>query len=140
MKRYICFFSIILFIFIPCVNTYGVTIHSLAVDKSYDGEVYSSGYCDSLWVGAADLTGWEESASGMGSKIPIGYYTIFCIKIAPGDADIMYCGTSEGYVYRSANRGATWLDTGLKVRHGIWAIDVDPANANHLFASGIGGL
>lgn len=137
MRVSLCLITILL---IPAHCYSQSTVYSLAVDRAYDGYVYTSGYCDGMWVGDADLNSWDRCNNGLSTNTPFKYYTILCTAIAPSNGNIMYCGTSKGYVYRSGDRGDNWANTGLKLRKGVRAVAIDPSDSEHLFAASSQGL
>ena len=59
------------------------------------------------------------------------------VAVAPSNVQVIYAGTADGChsgipgeLHRSTDGGATWTS----VTGGPWAIDINPANANHLVA------
>lgn len=70
------------------------------------------------------------------------------VAVAPSDPNIIYVGCGEGLqrpdlsvgdgVYKSADAGKTWVNTGLKDGQQIGGLAIDPRNPNRVFAAVLG--
>jgi photosystem II stability/assembly factor-like uncharacterized protein len=70
------------------------------------------------------------------------------VAVAPSNANVIYVGSGEGLqrpdlstgdgVYRSADGGKTWTNTGLKNAKQIGGLAIDPNNENRVFAAALG--
>ena len=105
------------------------------------------------YVGAAGGGVWK-SANGAQTWDPVfekqGTGAIGAVTIDPTDNNIVWVGTGEtnprndvSYgdgVYRSADGGDTWTNTGLKGTKYISRILVDPRNHNHVIVGALGDV
>ena len=138
MKPYL--YILALFLLIPGVCFSQSMVYSLAIDRTKDGSVYTSTYCGGMWKADEGLASWSAQNNGLNVPLPIAFHTILCAAIAPSNGSIMYCGNTEGYVYRSNNRGDTWFDTGLNLHKMIRGLAIDPTNPDHVYAASELGL
>ncbi len=70
------------------------------------------------------------------------------IVVSPSNPNVIYVGSGEGLqrpdlsvgdgIYRSADGGKTWINTGLKEGLQIGGLDIDPKNENRVFAAVLG--
>lgn len=70
------------------------------------------------------------------------------VAVAPSNPNIIYAGSGEGLqrpdlstgdgVYRSADGGKTWVNTGLGKAKQIGGLAIDPNNENRVFAAALG--
>ncbi|MGB8191008.1 MAG: hypothetical protein WCF67_03770, partial [Chitinophagaceae bacterium] len=70
------------------------------------------------------------------------------IAISPSNPNVIYVGSGEGLqrpdlsvgdgIYRSADGGKTWVNTGLKEAQQIGGMDIDPVNENRVFVAALG--
>jgi photosystem II stability/assembly factor-like uncharacterized protein len=125
---------------IPGISYSAEMVYCLTVDKSIDGAVYASTYGGGLWKADKDLFAWGAKSSGLSTPLPTKYHTILCTAIAPSNSAIMYCGNTSGRVYHSADRGNTWVNTGLNLLKVIRALAIDPFNAGHIYVASERGL
>lgn len=81
---------------------------------------------------------------------------VVAIEFAPGNPNIVYAGTGEGYfnadavrgdgVFKSTDGGLTWTKlestnrSGTNIWSYVYALRVDPANSNNVFAATWGGV
>lgn len=64
---------------------------------------------------------------------------IYCIEIAPSNANILYAGGETGGLWRTNNKGLTWTLKTKDIQHGAFgAIKVHPSNPDIVYA-GTGG-
>ncbi len=105
------------------------------------------------YVGAAGGGVWK-SANGAQTWDPVfekqGTGAIGAVTIDPTDNNIVWVGTGEANprndvsygdgVYRSADGGDTWTNTGLKGTKYISRILVDPRNHNHVIVGALGDV
>ena len=138
MKPYL--YILALFFFLPNSCFSQTMVYSLAVDTTGDGSVYTSTDCGGMWKADEEVTSWTACSGGLTTPLPLAFHTILCAAIAPSNNSIMYCGSTNGHVYRSNNGGDTWIDTGLNLRKVVRALAIDPFDANHVYAAGEPGL
>ncbi len=87
-------------------------------------------------------SGWSVVGPGLvrdNNNAPRANQTnIYCLAQCTGTPAVMYAGTEPGEVYKSTNSGQTWVSVFDDVVHpgGLRAIAVDPANPDHVIASG----
>ncbi|HWZ14644.1 MAG TPA: hypothetical protein VNW95_05340 [Mucilaginibacter sp.] len=70
------------------------------------------------------------------------------VAVAPSNPDVIYAGSGEGLqrpdlsvgngMYRSADAGKTWVNTGLKDVQQIGGIAIDPKDENKVFVAALG--
>ncbi|MEO6631020.1 MAG: hypothetical protein ABIN13_04835, partial [Mucilaginibacter sp.] len=70
------------------------------------------------------------------------------VAVAPSNPDVVYAGSGEGIqrpdlsvgdgVYKSADAGKTWVNTGLKDAQQIGGLAIDPRNENKVFVAALG--
>ncbi|HEV7621751.1 MAG TPA: hypothetical protein VGO09_08465, partial [Flavisolibacter sp.] len=70
------------------------------------------------------------------------------VVVAPSNPDIIYAGSGEGLqrpdlsvgdgIYKSADGGKTWINTGLRDAQQIGGLAIDPTNENRVFAAALG--
>ena len=61
---------------------------------------------------------------------------VYSIDIFEGNANILYCGTESGGVYKTINKGLNWTFlTANYAFKGVQAIDVHPSNSDIVFAA-----
>ncbi|MDP9046940.1 MAG: glycoside hydrolase, partial [Bacteroidota bacterium] len=70
------------------------------------------------------------------------------IAVAPSNPDVIYAGSGEGLqrpdlsvgngIYKSADAGKTWVNTGLKDAQQIGSIAIDPKDENRVFVAALG--
>lgn len=70
------------------------------------------------------------------------------VVVAPSNPDVLYVGSGEGLqrpdlsvgdgIYKSADGGKTWINTGLKEAQQIGGLAIDPANENRVFVAALG--
>jgi photosystem II stability/assembly factor-like uncharacterized protein len=96
---------------------------------------------------------WKTTNAGT-SWTPLfddqGSFSIGCVTIDPSDPNIVWVGTGENNsqrsvsygdgVYRSADGGKTWENTGLKESMHVGKITVDPTDSNVVFVAAMGSL
>lgn len=102
----------------------GATVLSLAYDPIHPEIVYAGtaggGVAKSLDGGHS----WAASYSGLGESV------VTALAVDLKDSRNVYAGTPGG-LFRSHNRGRTWLPS--RMRLPVAAIAVDPQNAGHLY-------
>ena len=61
---------------------------------------------------------------------------IYCLTIAPSDPNVLYCGSETGILFKSVNKGLSWVSVSdALARNAPTAIAVDPSSANIVYAS-----
>jgi photosystem II stability/assembly factor-like uncharacterized protein len=123
-----------------------------------------------IYAGSASGGLWKSTTEGVGAEawqlVETGFPVlgVSTIAIHPTDTMVMYIGTGEVYNYEAAGTGAayrstrgsygmgilktsdggqTWsksLDWSYNQQHGIWAIKIDPTNADILYAATTEGI
>ena len=96
---------------------------------------------------------WKTTNAGT-SWAPVfddqGSFSIGCVTVDPGNANVVWVGTGENNsqrsvsygdgVYRSADAGKTWQNTGLKESMHVGKIVVDPTDSDVVFVAAMGPL
>jgi photosystem II stability/assembly factor-like uncharacterized protein len=125
---------------------------------------------NTVYAGAASGGLWRSTSGGVGAaawqRVPTGFPELGVSSIAfePGSSSVLYIGTGEVYNYRTAgdleadrgtrgsygigilkstDGGVTWsksLDWSYNQRHGVWAIRVDPTDADVVWAATTEGV
>jgi len=125
---------------------------------------------NTLWAGSAAGGLWRSTTAGIGAeaweRVDTGHPVlgVSSIAFAPDDPGVMYLGTGEVYnhldagnqaadratrgsygigILKSTDGGATWtksLDWSYNQRQGVWAVRVDPTNANIVWAATTEGV
>jgi photosystem II stability/assembly factor-like uncharacterized protein len=94
-------------------NTGFIHRHILTImpDASERGRILASVYHDgtsgSLFVSTDGGDNWQPSSRGLGSR------DVFALYQVPDSPNVIYAGTNTG-VYRSDDRGASWVFVGLE--------------------------
>ncbi|MEO8747693.1 MAG: hypothetical protein ABI379_08575 [Rhodanobacter sp.] len=105
-----------------------------------------------FYMGAVGGGVWESEDYGNNWKnISDKYFdsnNIGAIAVAPSDANVIYVGTGEADIrntfltgegmYKSTDAGKTWTKIGLAATHTISHIEVDPHNADIVYAASMG--
>ncbi len=112
---------------------------SLALDPRNPSTLFAGGVGGLLADG-----GVAKSTDGGGSWNLTGLTDarVTAIAVDPHDAATIFAGDSDGFVYRSTDGGASWIDRNLD-GHGAGAIRslaVDPNDGFQVFAGGARGL
>lgn len=132
--------------------------------------VFEPGDPNTIWAGAAGGGLWRSTTGGVGAaawdRIDTGFPVlgVSTIAFAPGDADVIYIGTGEVYnhqmsgdlaadrrtrgsygigILKSVDGGNTWsksLDWSYNQKHGVWAVRVDPLDADVVWAATTDGI
>jgi photosystem II stability/assembly factor-like uncharacterized protein len=73
---------------------------------------------------------WKHSQEMPGSQF-------FTIDVSPQDAQIIYAGTDNGYLWKTANLGATWNEIEKAPLPSQWVthIEVKPSRPRHVFVT-----
>ncbi|MDP9318758.1 MAG: glycosyl hydrolase [Actinomycetota bacterium] len=81
------------------------------------------------------LTGDLGHGGGGSSSYPYG--TISAIGIAPGNPKVIWVGTDNGYLYRSTDKGAQFIQLTSPVHPRLWItrIAIDPTNSTSVFVT-----
>ena len=123
-----------------------------------------------IFAGSASGGLWKSTTGGVGAdawdRVDTGFpeLSVSSIEIDANDPDLMYAGTGEVYAYqgsiggdvvrttrgsygigilKTTDGGATWalsLDWTLEQTRGIWAVRIDPTDANVVFAATTEGV
>ncbi len=106
-------------------------VFSLAVDPATPRTLYAG--TDDVGYG-----GVYKSIDGGGSWAPLSTglpnRIVYALAVHPTAPDVVLAGTADG-VYRSADRGATWVRTAGNV---IMALAIDPQNPNIVYKGSYG--
>jgi hypothetical protein len=132
--------------------------------------VFEPGDPGTIWAGAAGGGLWRSTTGGVGAtaweRIDTGFPVLGVSSIAfdPGDANVIYIGTGEVYnhqmsgdlpadrrtrgsygigILKSTDGGGTWsksLDWSYNQKHGVWAVRVDPLDADVVWAATTDGI
>jgi uncharacterized protein (TIGR03437 family) len=124
----------------------------LALDAG--GNVYLAGstYSDDL-LSLKNATGIQNERKGSlvyrsanragawsGSGKGIHASTTLSLAVDPKNPSVIYAGTIEGGVFRSANGGATWTPPNSGNSYITRAIAIDPVTTSTLYAASVGGV
>ncbi len=106
---------------------------------------------DVIYVGAASGGLWRSEDGGVTwtplfDKQPVA--SIGAIAIDPNNPDVIWVGTGEGTprnsasvgngVYKSVDRGRTWMHLGLEESERIQRIVIDPRNSDVVYVAALG--
>ncbi len=105
------------------------------------------------YVAAASGGVWKTENAGITYE-PLfdaqGSYSIGCVKIDPGNPNVIWVGSGENNnqrsvaygdgVYKSEDGGKTWKNMGLKNSEHIGMIAIDPKNSNIVYVAAYGPL
>ena len=71
-----------------------------------------------------------------------GQSNIYSVDQCESNPSVMYCGTEPGEVYKSMDGGETWTSVSMSMNFGsgVTAVEVDPNNADIVFAGGNAGV
>jgi hypothetical protein len=62
---------------------------------------------------------------------------VYCIDVAPSNANILYCGTETGFVYKTIDKGLNWTCVSEQYKFGIGSpihsIEIHPTNPNIVY-------
>ncbi len=97
---------------------------------------------NTLFNTTASYGGWSPvgptsggTVVGSGTNIDInGLARIDRISFHPTNANIMYCGSPSGSIYKTINAGTSWEDIGRGLPLGVACIKVAPSNGNVIYA------
>lgn len=122
----------------------GGRVVDIAVDPVAADTLYLATATGGVWKstdrGARFTSSWPASnPQSMGALVIASDGTLFAGtgEANPGGGSITYGGSG---IYRSTDRGATWLRVGLTNSFAIGRLAVDPANSQHIFAAVAGDL
>ncbi len=77
---------------------------------------------------------WNAADSALPS-FPDGKAHVCAIAVDPQSSSTLYAGTSGGKVFKTADGGANWVDTGLRPGGGCaGTLAIDPRNSDTVFA------
>ncbi len=100
--------------------------------------IYAGTYGDGLFRSNDFAGNWTE--------VPVGDDFVRALAIHPSDPSIVYAGgyyqdSGKGGVYKSINGGAGWTSENDGLTDlSIWALAIDPADPDHLFAATLDGI
>lgn len=92
------------------------------------------------------LTGWtflgpNETYDINGTSKVTWQTNIYCVAIAPSNNDILYAGGETGGVWKTTDKGLTWVLTTKNVLHGSFgAIQIHPTDPNTAYAATSGKI
>jgi photosystem II stability/assembly factor-like uncharacterized protein len=108
---------------------------------------YFGGVEGGVWKSTDYGNSWTNITDG---KVPITFYSIGALAVAPSNPKIIYAGTGEADirqdwasgvgVYKTTNAGKTWSYAGLHDTHSTMRLVVDPRNANIVYAASMGNV
>src|SRR5262249_3090905 len=113
-------------------------IFALAIDPQSPHTIYSATQTEggSLAKSVDSGENWSAVGSGMSGGI-----TVTALAVDPRNSDVVYAMTNVGppsSIFKSADRGATWRNTGLPMAASALAVDLQsPAT---LYAAGQGSV
>ncbi len=106
---------------------------------------YAGAVGGGVWRSTDEGVHWQNISDG---KLPGPSSSIGAIAVAPSDPHILYVGTGEADirsdvipgdgVFKSTDAGKTWQYAGLRDTHSISVIQVDPKDANLVYAASMG--
>ena len=105
----------------------------MAVDPTSPNPLYvATSY---LWRFNPTTSVWDGELGGI-NLCPNGG-TVLSIAIAPSDANVLYAGTTNGDLWRSGDKGATWVklddvSTPVVPARSITRVSVHPTNPNSI--------
>lgn len=111
-------------------------IYGLAIDKNDDQVVYASGILNKRAKIYKSINGgkdWVEIYTE-----PANDSTISSLEISKKNPDVLYCGTSDGVVLKTTDRGQSWKNI-FKAGGPIIAIAFDTANDDAVYFGVSGG-
>jgi photosystem II stability/assembly factor-like uncharacterized protein len=119
-------------------------VSDIAIDPRYRSVWYVTVASGGVWKTVNRGTTWKPIFDQYGS------YSIGCVTLDPNNPDIVWLGTGENQaqrsvgfgdgVYKSADGGATWQNTGLRTSEHIGKIVIDPRNSNVVYVAAQGPL
>lgn len=137
------------------IGPYGAPIYAIAVDPQAPGTLYA-GTLHGIFKSTDGAKTWGFSGQGLTSRFLPGTPglvstfppTVQALAIDPTSPATIYAGTSDGGVFRSTDRGASWnaANQGIPVEPipefslNIRSLVVDPLRPGTLYAGAIGAL
>ena len=107
------------------------SVYGLAIDPVNRGTLYAGGYSyDDIYL--------SKSTDGGSSWFDISGVvdnTVSVIAIDPSNANVLYCGISNG-IYKSTNGGSSWV---LKGDFSVETIAINPCRSYVIWAGGTEG-
>lgn len=91
---------------------------------------------------AAGIRQWRNigpnTTKGKGSKPKDSQACVYRLSVSPQNPNILYCGTEMGVVFKTTDKGKNWKPCNALHNFGgpIFALQVDPNNANIVYAGG----
>jgi len=94
-----------------------------------------------LWAFMHDLD-MAHGASTVVAAVGLENKQILVVLGSPSDANIVFAGTLSNGIYKSTDRGLTWISTSSSniANLSVYALAFDPKNAGILFAGTDSGL
>lgn len=119
-------------------NTY---LYSVLCDPDDPNVVYCGGESYTINPGFYKSTDggqtWTQMTNGFPNVAPTE------IVADPNNPDIIYAATNDYYlgdgIYKSTDNGESWTQIGLGDKY-CWAVAIDPANSNNVYAGTYNGL
>jgi len=137
------------------IGPYGAPVYAIAVDPETPGTLYA-GTLHGIFKSTDGAKTWRFSGQGLRSRfLPgtpglVSSYppTVQALAIDPNSPATIYAGTSNGGVFKSTDRGASWnaANQGIPVEPipefslNIRSLAVDPLRPGTLYAGAIGNL
>jgi len=115
----------------------------IAGSATRKSEYYFGAVGGGLWKTTDGGLGWKPVTDGQ-----IGSSSVGAVAVSASNPDIVYIGTGETEfrgnimqgdgVYKSADAGKTWKNTGLKNTQSISRVRIDPRNPDIVYVSALG--
>jgi uncharacterized repeat protein (TIGR01451 family) len=111
-------------------NSYAGVAIDFAFNPTNSNQVWAARY-DGVWVSNDKGATWTNALGNTSSAIAVD----------PSNPLVIYAGTPQGGVFRTADGGATWYDvTGNNISGQLLTVAVDPAQSVHVLLGGLNGL
>lgn len=113
------------------VGPVGGTFTALVVDPNQNQTVFAGSYVSGVYKTYDQGDTWYRQNVGLGNL------KIQSLAIHPTDSKIVFAGTYGGGIYRSTTGGNDWQASngGVLGNHIIYDIEIDPNNANVIYAA-----
>jgi photosystem II stability/assembly factor-like uncharacterized protein len=126
----------------------GAWVTSLAVPETppsaHRRTIFAGARTGGVWRTQNNGTTWEPISDSAGIA------SVGAVAVAPTDANVIWVGTGDNSltrsaywgdgVYKSTDGGATWVNTGLRDTQHIARIVIHPANPNIVWVAALGHL
>ncbi len=126
----------------------GAWVTSLAVPESpaaaHRHVMFAGARTGGVWRTTNNGTTWEPVTDG------VGIASVGAVAVAPSDANVVWVGTGDNSltrsaywgdgVYKSTDGGSTWANMGLRDTQHIARIVIDPSDPNTVWVAALGHL